>query len=763
MANSREAQVKVTADVGDLEAGMNAGAAVVEQQAARMRSAFERLRERTGPAMDEVRSKTVGAINPLGVAFAGLQGVIAGMTAGALVSLGRELVDQIDSFNDWADATGATVESLSSLDQVARRTGASLDTVGGILLKVQMAMKATDGKDSFALAIRQIGLDVEKLRDMDPAEMLRVIAKALNGFADDGNKARLIMELTGRSAKEAAPFLKDLGEQAETAGDLTSAQAQQAEELNKQLFQMQANIQDAARAMMSSLIPSLTNLARELNAGIQAFGGFGSALLSLGTEGAGPPIERLQIYQQRLAELHEAMDRARKEEPNAFTSKFLAESEKIEASYQRYIRYYQTVLGLNSQAGGGRGFVNPEGDRPSVGTPPKPAGAAKEAKDKPEASGMGRYQQQLEAMKQLAAEEDATREFSKQQELDYWQTVLQSADLTSNDTLAILRNVSKLKIEILRDEAKQRLQLDASTRDRAEAAALADVSADQASAQRQVDLGQMTQAQLLELEAGFEDRRFAIKQAYLQARLAIIDPDRDPVAYSQVSAQLEALEVQHQAAMGQIKGKAAVEGAAKQEQFFQSLQQGFSKLTESLMQKTFTWRGAFSTVLQGLRKNFAQMGADMLVNWVKTHLQMQAVSKTSTLEQIHQNAMKAASAAFSAVAGIPYVGPTLAPVAAAAAYAGTMAFASAEGGYDIPAGTNPLTQLHAREMVLPAKHADVIRSMADGGGGGGGELTVHIHALDGASVERVLMGNQSELARAIQTAHRNRLLDLGKR
>ena len=40
--------------------------------------------------------------------------------------------------------------------------------------------------------------------------------------------------------------------------------------------------------------------------------------------------------------------------------------------------------------------------------------------------------------------------------------------------------------------------------------------------------------------------------------------------------------------------------------------------------------------------------------------------------------------------------------------------ASAAGGFDIPSGINPVTQLHEREMVLPAQYADVIRSMAGG-------------------------------------------------
>ncbi|WP_224982716.1 phage tail tape measure C-terminal domain-containing protein [Geomonas agri] len=37
---------------------------------------------------------------------------------------------------------------------------------------------------------------------------------------------------------------------------------------------------------------------------------------------------------------------------------------------------------------------------------------------------------------------------------------------------------------------------------------------------------------------------------------------------------------------------------------------------------------------------------------------------------------------------------------------------SAAGGYDIPAGVNPIVQTHAKEMILPAEYAEVIRGMA---------------------------------------------------
>ncbi len=55
---------------------------------------------------------------------------------------------------------------------------------------------------------------------------------------------------------------------------------------------------------------------------------------------------------------------------------------------------------------------------------------------------------------------------------------------------------------------------------------------------------------------------------------------------------------------------------------------------------------------------------------------------------------------------------------------------SAAGGFDIPAGTNPVTQLHEQEMVLPAQYADVIRKMATGGGAAAGGNNVQVNVIN---------------------------------
>lgn len=90
-----------------------------------------------------------------------------------------------------------------------------------------------------------------------------------------------------------------------------------------------------------------------------------------------------------------------------------------------------------------------------------------------------------------------------------------------------------------------------------------------------------------------------------------------------------------------------------------------------------------------------------------------SISLASGMAEINSDAMKAAAGAYASVSEIPVVGPFLAPAAGAAAYAAVMGYEvlSAEGGMTIPANVNPLTQLHEKEMVLPAYIAQPLMDM----------------------------------------------------
>ncbi|MEC5213321.1 tape measure domain-containing protein [Polaromonas sp. CG_9.5] len=100
--------------------------------------------------------------------------------------------------------------------------------------------------------------------------------------------------------------------------------------------------------------------------------------------------------------------------------------------------------------------------------------------------------------------------------------------------------------------------------------------------------------------------------------------------------------------------------------------------------------------------------------------------------------------------GLPMSGIILATGYARAGMVAGMAIAevSAEGGYDIPAGKNPIAQLHEKEMVLPQAQADVIRGLASGGGAGG-EMKLTIVNNTSAPIGQVTEQRISATERAL--------------
>lgn len=200
-------------------------------------------------------------LRSLGEQALSIDSVLAGLgvtlSAGAAFAWVKNVANGLDVLNDLKDATGASVENLSALEDVAIRTGTSFDTVGTSLTRFNGILKdAKPGTDADA-ALKALNLNIKELQSLDPAEALRQTAVALSGFADDGNKARLVQELFGKSVREVAPFLKDLAEQTRLVGKVTTEEAQAAEAFNKQIFSLQKNVQDLSRYLAGDLVTSL--------------------------------------------------------------------------------------------------------------------------------------------------------------------------------------------------------------------------------------------------------------------------------------------------------------------------------------------------------------------------------------------------------------------------------------------------------------------------------------------------------------------------
>jgi hypothetical protein len=137
----------------------------------------------------------------------------------------------------------------------------------------------------------------------------------------------------------------------------------------------------------------------------------------------------------------------------------------------------------------------------------------------------------------------------------------------------------------------------------------------------------------------------------------------------------------------------------------------------------------------------------------------QAEVSVSGPAQVMSDAAVAAAGAFAATAAIPFIGPELAPAAAADAFMAVSAFAPL-ASFDVGAWNLPrdmVAQVHKGETIMPANFAAGFRDAVSGGGsdsGKGGGDTNHYHlgvnALDGRSVERLLSSQSHTIAKALQ-------------
>jgi len=131
----------------------------------------------------------------------------------------------------------------------------------------------------------------------------------------------------------------------------------------------------------------------------------------------------------------------------------------------------------------------------------------------------------------------------------------------------------------------------------------------------------------------------------------------------------------------------------------------------------------------------------------------------SAITTIGAKDWEAASSVYASVAQIPFVGWILAPIMALAAAGTVLGFiskiASAAGGFDVPKGINPVTQLHGGEMVLPETLADRFRAMTDSGGGGGVHAHFHGAVFDARGMERLFRNNPGLIESALRKIDKN--------
>lgn len=761
-------------------------------------------------AMQEVMQSAKDGSRSIESSFGGLSSVFDGVrghiaalgvavSAGSFVALIKGSIDAADHLHDMAQRTGMSVEVLSGLKLVADQSGTSLEGLGTAFKKLSVNLvDASAGNKEMSAIFKALGISGTNAQ----VAMYR-LADIMSTLPDGAQKTALAVKLLGRAGEEMIPLLNLGGEElrkmiehGQKLAGTTKEMTEQADQFNDQLAELKVQSQATGIAMAKYALPALNDIAaamREaakeggiLNAIWVGLGGAGAAMFTDEFAGAEKKIKNLQIEIDRL--------RFNKEQlvGGGLLQKWLyGNNESIDAEIKSKMAQIEALKRAMAQ-------------------PPKPADVPKKpavdvtkilgAGKKAEAGGgkaqgpdsyMQYYEGALDQEKRLAYERDALRGYSKQEELAFWQMLIANADLKGKDRLSIERKISGLIVDIKRTEAKQRQELDGEGIRSGEVLALGRVEAERAAAQVSLDLGQMNKAQFLALEEQFEQQRFEIQSAALVERMKMLgmDPNTNPVEFARIKNQLLELEQQHELKRIQLRGQALQEDMQVWGNLSNRMGGLWDKGMQAMLNGTLTWRNSIKAIGAELAAWFAmEVVGKQVKTWIagealKIAQKMGFVAAEKAIEAgssaatvgikateatavVGANAAEAASGAAASVAAIPGIGWLM----IAGVFAATMAMVmgatkgikSAAGGYDIPRGINPLTQLHEEEMVLPKEDANVIRSLRGGGAGNDGtpagvgdQFHFTIYSPDTGGMRQLLLNNKAALVAAMRSAARD--------
>ncbi|WP_436462745.1 phage tail protein [Acinetobacter seifertii] len=337
--------------------------------------------------------------------------------------------------------------------------------------------------------------------------------------------------------------------------------------------------------------------------------------------------------------------------------------------------------------------------------------------------------------------------------------------------------------------------------------------------QAEFDAKKISNVRKVQLEKQLEDQLREIKRQGLEERLALENEQTNISGkqgnQNQIMNKMSDLDTDQKVAdtksMGLISDAEMKDFEAKFGGFTSRLSNLWEQGIQSLMNGTLTWSNATKAVLADMGAFALQSATKELQGWLRIQaiklarklgfvgaetaaeasgqaaqtgatiageatrtgvtaaggLARLGLKAAEAIKGIMMSAWEAMAGAFKAMVAIPYVGPILAVGAGAAAFGLVAGLAgkikSARGGYDIPSGVNPVTQLHEDEMVLPSQHANTIREMgkalrsgasfgaaavAEGRGAG---PTINISAIDAKSIQRLFKSNGRAVASGLQS------------
>lgn len=240
------------------------GALIFEMSAnvARLQSDMASAQSTVKGAMDSIGS----AVNTAKAAFAAL-GVSLGVHE--LVSFVESGIESVAMLDRLAKSTGLTVETLSALRTVAAESHTNLDAVATMVAKLDKNMLdfAQNGTGRAAKAFEALGYSQDQVREglKNLDGFLPEFAQRLIAAGEGGETVGLTMQLIGKGASGALPFLYALADAQQLVATRTAEQAAHAKELEAELAKVSEGSKLLKEDLAIGLTPALMQTVQAFN------------------------------------------------------------------------------------------------------------------------------------------------------------------------------------------------------------------------------------------------------------------------------------------------------------------------------------------------------------------------------------------------------------------------------------------------------------------------------------------------------------------
>lgn len=192
-----------------------------------------------------------------------------------LTGIAVAAANSADQIRDLAVQSGSTAETMSTLKFAAQQTGTSIEAVAqGMKFLAKNAVEADQGNTDLAEGFAAIGVSVRTTSGQlkTSEQLLLDVADGLAGVQDASLATNLSLKLLGRGSVEMTEFLKqgssgiaELQQRArDLGGEISTKTAAAADDFNDSLAETKTAVGGLSQVVGAALLPTLTNLARNL-------------------------------------------------------------------------------------------------------------------------------------------------------------------------------------------------------------------------------------------------------------------------------------------------------------------------------------------------------------------------------------------------------------------------------------------------------------------------------------------------------------------